>query len=139
MEENIQLMKAMRFAGHILYHHFSIKESQTKILFLLYKFDSMTQNQLMKYLDIKSSSLSEIVSKLEKNNLIYKLKSQDDKRKTLLFLTPSGEEIAKDFEKTREANANLLFDELTNEEKNQLQKLLNKLIPHWKNLVKKED
>ena len=100
----------------------------------------MHKNQLMKYLDIKSSSLSEIVSKLEKNNLIYKLKSQDDKRKTLLFLTPSGEEIAKDFEKTREANANLLFSELTNEEKNQLQKLLNKLIPHWKNLVKnKED
>ena len=138
MEENVSLMKSMRFAGHILYHHFSIKESQTKVLFLLYKFNSMTQNDLMKYLDIKSGSLSELVTKLEKNQLITKVKSDEDKRKILLRLTPKGEEIAKGFEVIRENNADLLFKELTKEEKEQLQTILNKIIPYWKEVVKQK-
>lgn len=135
MEENLKLMKTMRMCGHILYHNFSLIESRKRIIFTLYKFGSMSQNDLMKYIPIKSGSLSELITKIEKCGLIEKVVSNDDKRKKVLVLTPLGVNEAKNYEVKREEDADLLFASLNDEEKIKLQELLDKSLSSWKEIL----
>ena len=135
MEKDLNLMKTMRCCGHILYHHFSINEAQNKLVFLLYRHGEMNQNDLLKRLDIKSSSLSELVTKVEKNGYITKEKLLEDKRNVILKLTPLGVSKAKEFELQREKDAELLFKELNEEEKEKLQELLDKTLVSWKKIL----
>lgn len=137
MEENLKLMKTMRMCGHILYHNFSLIESRKRIIFILYKFGPMSQNELIKYISIKSGSLSELITKVEKCGLISKQTNNEDKRKKVLILTPLGVNEAKKYETKREENADLLFSSLTKEEKTTLQKLLDKSLISWKELLEK--
>ena len=137
MEDNLKLMKTMRMCGHILYHNFSLIESRKRIIFTLYKFGPMSQNELMKYINIKSGSLSELITKVEKCGFVIKQTSSEDKRKKVLTLTPLGVTEAKKYEDNREKNADLLFASLTKEEKEILQKILDKSLISWKELLEK--
>lgn len=138
MEKDLQLMRSMRFSGHILYHYFSLKDSQSRLVFFLHKHGSMTQKELMTYLNIKSGSLSELVGKVEKNGLLEKVRSEEDKRNFVLKLTPLGVSKAIEFEKNRDNNAELLFACLSEEEKNTLQELLDKIMASWKQILKEK-
>ena len=90
---------------------------------------------MLKRLDIKSSSLSELVTKVEKNGYITKEKLLEDKRNVILKLTPLGVSKAKKFELQREKDAELLFKELSEEEKEKLQELLDKTLVSWKKIL----
>ena len=90
---------------------------------------------MLKRLDIKSSSLSELVTKVEKNGYITKEKLLEDKRNVILKLTPLGVSKAKEFELQREKDAELLFKELSEEEKEKLQELLDKTLVSWKKVL----
>ena len=90
---------------------------------------------MLKRLDIKSSSLSELVTKVEKNGYITKEKLLEDKRNVILKLTPLGVSKAKEFELQREKDAELLFKELSEEEKDELQKILDKTLVSWKKIL----
>ena len=90
---------------------------------------------MLKRLDIKSSSLSELVTKVEKNGYITKEKLLEDKRNVILKLTPLGVSKAKEFELQREKDAELLFKELSEEEKEKLQELLDKTLVSWKKIL----
>lgn len=56
---------------------------------------SITANELTKCLNIKKSYLSRKLSKLEKNEYIYKEKNPDDSRSQHLYLTEKGVELNK--------------------------------------------
>ena len=90
---------------------------------------------MLKRLDIKSSSLSELVTKVEKNGYLTKEKLLEDKRNVILKLTPLGVSKAKEFELQREKDAELLFKELSEEEKEKLQELLDKTLVSWKKIL----
>ena len=90
---------------------------------------------MLKRLDIKSSSLSELVAKVEKNGYITKEKLLEDKRNVILKLTHLGVSKAKEFELQREKDAELLVKELSEEEKEKLQELLDKTLVSWKKIL----
>lgn len=56
---------------------------------------SITANELTKCLNIKKSYLSRKLSKLEKNEYIYKEKNPEDSRSQHLYLTEKGLELNK--------------------------------------------
>ncbi len=101
---------------------------QGKILALLSREDGLSQRDLAEKLYIRPSSLSEVLDKMGANGLIERRQQDDDKRVSLIFLTPKGLETATQVEASQEKIANELLEGFSAEEHETLSKLLDKLV-----------
>ncbi|MDR0802895.1 MarR family winged helix-turn-helix transcriptional regulator [Fluviicola sp.] len=72
---------------------YSTTELQT--IGLILKSSGILPTELARITRITTQSMSQILSKLEKQGMISKVPSQTDKRKVLVYMTPFGEEIIK--------------------------------------------
>jgi DNA-binding MarR family transcriptional regulator len=134
VDENLELLRLMRHCGHFIRHRSIIKQSQNKILFLLYKNGPMSQKELMKKMRIKAGSLSEVVSKVEANGYIEKRRASDDKRNFELSLTDKGKAQAELFEEQQSEMARSLFEPLDQKQKQELRAIMSKLLENWEGL-----
>jgi DNA-binding MarR family transcriptional regulator len=126
-----RLMGQMRTCAHIL-HHRKGKDSQRRILAILSGQGTMTQRDLTAVLDIRSASVSEILSKVESNGFILRSKNKADKRNIDITLTKSGHAEAARINAHRREFAQQMFSCLTAEEKTSLAVLLEKLLTGWR-------
>lgn len=124
-EDNLESL--MRACGHFLYHKGQRGGGQGGILSLLNKTDQISQKELQDMLRIQPGSLSEILMKLEKKGLIIRRKDEEDRRKSVLYLTEAGKAAVK--EQDPRMGEQQLFDALSDEEKEQLKGLLKKAHP----------
>ena len=85
------------------------------------------QKALVEELDISPAAVSELVSKLEKDEYVTREVDQSDKRATLIKLTEKGKARAAELADERNERFSKAFTALTDKEKDQLLKLLEKL------------
>lgn len=112
------------FAGR---HH-----GQRKILRILRDQSPISQKQLQDMLGIQSGSMSEIAAKLEGRGLIVRGRDQADKRKITLSVTPAGLEwLAQRDDAEIEQRRAEFFLGLSQEERDALESLLDKLADYW--------
>ncbi|MBE6038945.1 MAG: MarR family transcriptional regulator [Anaerofustis stercorihominis] len=97
------------------------------ILEMLSVSEGILQQQIADTLNIRPQSVSEAVSKLEHRGLVCKKTSDEDKRKTLVYLTEEGLSHRDSMKKDREEHERSFFSVLTDEEKTQLLYLLEKI------------
>ncbi len=90
--------------------------------------DGIRQKDLMEKLHIGQSSTSELINKLEDDGYIERRVDESDKRATLLFLTEKGQARAAEVADERAAMFEGVFSKLTDEEKQTLSDLLDKLL-----------
>ena len=76
---------------------------------------------------INASSTSEVVGKLEEDGYLVRESDEADKRAVLLKLTETGAARAAEIRAERKANLDRFFSKLTDEEKQTLSDLLDKL------------
>lgn len=127
-----KLMALLRELGGIGRHGFDGKGSQNRILSILKKDGSITQRQLTEQLGIQPGSASEVLGKLEAAGLILRTPSEEDRRTTTVSLTEEGAA------KAGETHRSPLFSCLTEEEKETLLPLLEKLNAAWSQQRKQE-
>jgi DNA-binding MarR family transcriptional regulator len=127
------LMGQMRTFAHIL-HHRRGKDSQQRILAILTGRGTMTQRDLTGVLDVRSASVSEILSKVESDGFILRSKNEADKRNVDVVLTESGRAEAARIDARRGELVQQMFSCLTAEEKTSLAALLEKLLTSWREL-----
>ena len=84
--------------------------------------------ELAKKMDIAKASISVMIERLEKNNFIYKVTSDKDRRTAHVHLTKEGEKAATLHAKLHKRISELLTEEMTESEKEILIVLLNKSI-----------
>lgn len=96
---------------------------QNSILKILADCDTMPQSELVKQLDMRPQSASEMLKKLEKKGLVTRCQSETDKRVTDLQITEQGKQIYKQSEEFTPIALNVLSDE----EKQQFANILDKL------------
>ncbi|MBB1079179.1 MarR family transcriptional regulator [Limosilactobacillus sp. STM2_1] len=77
---------------------------------------------------INQSSVSESLSKLEDDGYIKRTVDPTDKRATLIFLTDLGKARASEIKDQQQKMFGHLFDNLTSSEKEELSRLLDKII-----------
>lgn len=131
MGENKELLKTMEMCGHFLYHRRGGKRGQARILKLLIENGEMSQRSIQDILDIKSGSLSEMVRKMEAENLISREKDEADRRNITIKITPKGIERAEENSQILKKQEQVMFNSLNDEEQEQLYTLLKKLIDDW--------
>ena len=89
--------------------------------------EGITQKDLAFLLGIRPQSAGEMLQKLEDHGLVERRKSETDARAIQLFLTEEGRAHAEEIDRMRKVVAEDVFSVLTDEEKEQLAVILDKL------------
>ena len=129
---NDRLVIRLRDLSHIMRSLYEGKGSQRRVLIVLSEMgDHVTQRQLTDRLGISSGSASEAVGKLEALGLIQRAINEADRRNVDIVLTELGQEMASKARLQRKERHERMFSCLSDEEKEQLMTLLNKVGAHW--------
>ena len=105
-----------------------------QFLYLIYANENLTQREISKKLNFHESSVTRGIKRLEKKEFIKRIKSNEDKRRYVLSITPKGLEMLKlNFSKQKEFESNIkkLF---ADEELENLEEYLERIIKNlnWK-------
>ena len=136
---NNKLIRNFWDISHTMHHISEGKGSQKRILIILKENRNITQRELTEYLGIQPGSASEVLGKLEAAGLIRRIQSQTDRRTTEVCLTETGEAAADDAYEKRQQRHRKMFACLSEEEKQTLLGLLEKVNASWEQQYRKED
>ncbi len=135
------LIHSFQHCAHLLVHRQSKEHASSRAVMALQRRgqDGMSQRELAESLDIRSASVSELLTKMEDEELITRRHDPADKRVILIELTDKGHaEANRVAERRKEANKNL-FALLSDEEKEQLKVILDKLTHFWHKEFEREE
>lgn len=130
---NDKLIINLRDLSHTMRSLYEGKGSQKRILIVLDEIGgSITQRELTERLGIQPGSASEILAKLEGAGLIGRTPNETDRRTTDVCLTDIGKECAQEALKQRKKRHEEMFSCLSEEEKQELLSLLEKVCGDWR-------
>ncbi len=104
-----------------------IYHGQANLLLLIYQNDGASQRDLAEQLDVRPSSMTEMLTKLEQNKLLVRKQDDKDQRIMRIYLTDEGKTTAEKIGGSKDASAKSFFSALTEEEQEQLLILIEKL------------
>lgn len=126
------LQGKLMFCGRNLAHKKMHGGSQEIILKIILNEGEITQKDLQNILNIKGSSLSELISKLDNKGFIIREKYEKDNRIYILKLTEKGKEFAKGLsDETERERDKEIFKALSDEQREQLDIILDTLLNDW--------
>lgn len=133
------LAESLEQAGRLLSHCLGKRRGQGRILRILCQQEQISQKELQEILHIQPGSMSEIAAKLESKGMIIRGRDDTDKRKILLSITDEGRTWVnqRDDDAVRQQRAEL-FSDLSQEEKDTLRTLLDRLSADWKQRLESE-
>lgn len=131
LDRNNKLIWNLRDIGHTMRHISEGKGSQKRVLILLKENVGITQRELTKRMDIRPGSASEVIGKLEAAGLLIRSPSETDRRTTNITLTEAGKAAAGDALAERRERHHQMFVGLSEEEKDTLLYLLEKVNADW--------
>ena len=103
------------------------RHGQARALTMISMQEGITQKDLAFLLGVRPQSAGEMLARLEEHGLIERRKSEADARAIELYLTDDGRARASEIAERRKLAAADLFATLTDEEKDQLAAILDKL------------
>lgn len=132
MYENLIIKKLLQVTRHPFLIFINRVEEKTdnsmETLRLLSVEGDVTAGRISEYLDIKPSSVTQIIKKLEDIEVIEKIKSKEDARVTLVRLTEKGKDSLKDRSETSSTLKTELFKDFSNEDLEKFNDYLEKLF-----------
>ncbi|MDR3352786.1 MAG: MarR family transcriptional regulator [Zoogloeaceae bacterium] len=107
------------------------RHAQGRILFIVSEQEGLSQRELLDMLHVRSATLSELLFKLERDQMIQRRRDEKDKRSYRLFLTESGRAALEAHRQRHQATAARLFAALDETERAALAALLARLLVLW--------
>lgn len=133
LKENIndRLVITLRDISHTMRSLYEGRGSQKRVLIVLSETGPITQRELTARLGIQPGSASEVIAKLEQAGLVIRSLSETDRRTADIVLTEEGERRARTALEQRQRRHGEMFSALTDEEKERLLALLEKVNSDW--------
>ena len=130
------LMKQLRFISEAGSYYMGQKKQkltgQQRVLAILKLEDGLTQNYLAEVLDLRPSSIAELMKKMETNGDITRQEDENDKRSKRVYLTEDGRKKAEDNASLKnEDYSETFFAGLNDNEKQQFSDYLQKISDGW--------
>ncbi len=116
--------------GYYIFHNSPGEKSQTQILLYLLRHGKVCQKDLQDHLQIRSGSVSEVVTKLENKGYIQRERDEKDKRRVTLSLTRAGKSCAE--HRKNSGSNDIAYPKLTEEQKDSLLCLLRLTAEGWR-------
>ncbi len=102
----------------------NLNETHAKILLFVYKHEHRQMSKINSYIGIQKGAFTTSVDTLIRNGYILKIKDEKDKRSTNLELTEKGIKIAKMLESNLYESINEMFDNVDENEKEEINNAL---------------
>lgn len=125
---NARIITDLRICGHFLHFKMGEKAGRRRIFGVLSYHGALPQRRLQEILGLSSGSLSEILAKMEADGLVEKRRSPVDGRQMELRLSEEGRREAHEAQRQHEARVAEILACLSEEEKEQMLVLLDKLV-----------
>ena len=109
---------------------------QGKILFVLWQKDKITQKELACETGLAKNTITAMLEKMEKNNLIRRITDENDKRKSLVILTDYAKSLKKSFDEISDEMLKKVYKGFSEEEIDKYEGYLHRII---RNLEEKEE
>ena len=109
---------------------------QGKILFVLWRKDKINQKELATETGLAKNTITVMLEKMEKNNLIRKITDENDKRKSLVILTDYAKSLKKPFDEISDEMLKKVYKGFSEEEIDKCEEYLHRII---RNLEEKEE
>lgn len=125
-----RLGRQLHRCSHWLGHMEGYYREQFRLLLLIEENNGVIQRDLAEKMDVRPSSMTEMLGKMEQLGLIFRRQDEKDQRVLHIFLTQQGKDAA---EESRSSSAKLtdqLFGGLTEEEIGEMLRLTEKLTAH---------
>lgn len=106
---------------------YSLSPTEFSVLEVILRNGRQTIHQIAKSILISSGTMTYVIDKLEKRNLLKRNPCPDDRRIIHMTLTQAGMNLMKDIMPKYDAFLNSMFNCLEHEESGQLMKLLKKI------------
>lgn len=104
-----------------------IHRSQTRLLSIISQNNGASQRDLAELMDIRPSSMTEMLLRMEQAGLITRKQDANDQRVMRIFLTEAGEKATEQSNTSTLDLTAALFNSLTTEEQTQMLLLIEKL------------
>ena len=109
---------------------------QGKILFVLWQKDKITQKELATETGLAKNTITVMLEKMEKNDLIRRITDENDKRKSLVILTEHAKSLKKSFDEISDEMLKKVYKGFSEEEIDKYEEYLHRII---KNLEEKRE
>ena len=109
---------------------------QGKILFVLWQKDKITQKELATETGLAKNTITVMLEKMEKNNLIRRITDENDKRKSLVILTDYAKSLKKSFDEISDEMLKKVYKGFSEEEIDKYEGYLHRII---RNLEEKKE
>ena len=122
-----RLSRQMHRFSHKVEHEQEHFSRQAALLRLIAQNDGIVQRDLAEIMDMRPSSMTEALTKMEQQDLIVRRQDQKDQRLMHVWLTDAGKKTAAQAVKPEEDFTNALFQDLTDAEMEQMLAITAKL------------
>lgn len=137
-----RLSRQMHRFSHRAEHKRSLFFGQSKLLQLIAKNEGIIQRDLAEQMDMRPSSMTEALGRLEQLNLILRKRDEEDQRSMHIYLTNKGKEIVEDAVRSEEEFmkkfTDIVFKEISEEEIEKMLAITSKLCKSLDTLDLKE-
>ncbi|MBR4164402.1 MAG: radical SAM mobile pair system MarR family transcriptional regulator [Solobacterium sp.] len=109
--------------------------AQGRILYVLWQEDGISIKALSDRSGLAITSLTTMLERMEKQELIQRIRDKDDKRKTLLYLTEKAHSLQKDYDSVSDKMGDIYYHGFTKKEIIQFEKYLDRIrenLEGWK-------
>ncbi len=103
----------------------SLSLSQAKALILISKHQGVKQRELADHLEIKPMTMAKLIDQLAEMELVCRKPDPNDRRAHLILLTEKAEPIVIQVKKTTQSFIEEVFQDLSDEENQELVRMLN--------------
>jgi DNA-binding MarR family transcriptional regulator len=126
----LRLSRQIHRFSHYLVHSDGYYREQSRLLLLIAENDGVIQRDLAEEMDVRPSSMTEMLAKMEQLGFIERRQDEKDQRVMHIFLTEKGKNAAKGSQDATKIMTDTLFTGLSEEEIHQMLGLIEKLCTH---------
>lgn len=120
--------RAAKMMARSYHRHSHAHHAQARVYEIIKQHGVMSQAELQQILDVRSSSLSEVLGKLEVAGVITRERNKNDRRSFIISVKDGVPPPFTDHTESNGTGVDTLFSCLKEQERNQLGRLLQKII-----------
>lgn len=91
----LEIQRLHYYRTHVLLDEIGVYHGQPPMLFILSKKDGQSQKELADMLNVKASTITVMLKRMEKANLVVRKQDDEDQRISRVYITEEGKDLCK--------------------------------------------
>ncbi|MBW4829294.1 MAG: MarR family transcriptional regulator [Clostridiaceae bacterium] len=134
----LEILRLHYYRTHVLLEEVGIYPGQPPMLFILNKEGGKSQSELAEKLQVKPSTITVMLKRMEKEGIVERRKDELDQRIIRVYITEKGRKLCNEATKVMDKVQKECFENITTEEKIILRRLFIQMRDNFSNALDME-